>query len=107
MIFGQTEPIIEIAKRAKKKIIIQINRANPKAKLMKKTYAYIKELGMEKTNTLIGHRQIFVASMGEGKTVIEKQRTGKAAQEIEELSKEIYSNIALIFIFYICFIYYK
>jgi hypothetical protein len=31
--------------------------------------------------------------MGEGKTVIEKQRTGKAAQEIEELSKEIYSTL--------------
>jgi len=85
--------LIEIAKRAKKKVVIQINRANPRAKLMKKTYAYIKDLGMEKTNTLIGHRQTFVASMGEGKTVIEKQSKGKAAQEIEKLSSEIYSTL--------------
>ena len=91
--FWATEPIIEIAKRAKKKVVIQINRANPRAKLMKKTYAYINDLGVKKTNTLIGHRQIFIASMGEGKTVIEKQRKGKAAQEIEELSKEIYSTL--------------
>ena len=91
--FWATEPIIEIAKRAKKRIVIQSNRANPRAKLMKKTYAYIKDLGMEKTNTLIGHRQIFVSSMGEGKTVIEKQRKGKAAQEIAELSSEIYSTL--------------
>ena len=91
--FWATEPIIEIAKRAKKRIVIQINSANPRAKLMKKTYAYIKDLGMEKTNTLIGHRQIFVASMGEGKTVIEKQKKGKAAQEIAELSSEIYSTL--------------
>ncbi len=91
--FWATEPIIEIAKRAKKKIVIQINRANPRAKLMKKTYDYINDLGMKKTNTLIGHRQIFVASMGEGKTVIEKQRKGKAAQEIAELSSEIYSTL--------------
>jgi len=48
---------------------------------------------MEKTKTLIGHRQIFVASMGEGKTVIEKQKKGKAAQEIAELSREIYSTL--------------
>ena len=60
---------------------------------MKKTYDYINDLGMKKTNTLIGHRQIFVASMGEGKTVIEKQRKGKAAQEIAELSSEIYSTL--------------
>ena len=91
--FWATEPIIEIAQRAKKRIVIQINRANPRAKLMKKTYAYIKDLGMEKTNTLIGHRQIFVASMGEGKTVIEKQKKGKAAKEIAELSSEIYSTL--------------
>ena len=91
--FWATEPIIEIAKRAKKRIVIQINRPNPRAKLRKKTYAYIKDLGMEKTNTLIGHRQIFVSSMGEGKTVIEKQRKGKAAQEIAELSSEIYSTL--------------
>ena len=91
--FWATEPIFEIAIRAKKRIVIQINRANPRAKLMKKTYAYIKDLGMEKTNTLIGHRQIFVASMGEGKTVIEKHKKGKAAQEIAELSSEIYSTL--------------
>ena len=65
--FWATEPIIEIAKRAKKKVVIQINRANPRAKLMKKTYAYIKDLGMEKTNTLIGHRQIFCIFNGRGK----------------------------------------
>jgi len=91
--FWATEPIIEIAKRAKKKIVIQINRANPRSKLMKKTYDYINDLGMKKTNTLIGHRQIFIASMGEGKTVIEMQRKGKAAQEIAELSSEIYSTL--------------
>ena len=50
--FWATEPIIEIAKRAKKKIVIQINRANPRAKLMKKTYAYIKDLGVEKNEYL-------------------------------------------------------
>ena len=48
---------------------------------------------MNKTNTLIGHRQIFVASMGEGETVIKKQRKGKAAKEIAELSSEIYSTL--------------
>ena len=51
--FWATEPIIEIAKRAKKKIVIQINRANPRAKLMKKTYDYIKDLGMEKTKFVL------------------------------------------------------
>ena len=38
---------------------------------------------------LIGHRQIFVASMGEGKTVVEKQRKSKAVEEIKSISNQI------------------
>ena len=87
--FWATEPIIEIAKRAKKKIVIQINRANPKAKLMSKTHEYIKSINVKSTDTLIGHRQIFVASMGEGKTVVEKQRKSKAVEEIKSISNQI------------------
>ena len=41
------------------------------------------------TDTLIGHRQIYVASMGEGKTVVEKQRKSKAVDEIKKLSEQI------------------
>ena len=39
--FWATEPIIEIAKKAKRKILIQINRANHRSKLIDKTHEYI------------------------------------------------------------------
>ena len=87
--FWATESIIEIAKKAKRKILIQINRANHRSKLISKTHEYIKSIKVVATNTLIGHRQIFIASMGEGKTVVEKQRKSKAVQEIKEISKQI------------------
>ena len=78
--FWATEAIIEIAKKAKRKILIQINRANHRSKLVDKTHEYIKSINVKSTDTLIGHRQIFVASMGEGKTVVEKQRKSKAVE---------------------------
>ena len=91
--FWATEAIIDIAKKAKRKILIQINRANHRSKLISKTLEYIENLKIKATNTLIGNRQIFVASMGEGKTAIEKQRTGKAVAEIKNISNQILLEI--------------
>ena len=87
--FWATEAIIEIAKKAEKKIFIQINRANQRSKLVKKTHEYIKSINVKSTNTLIGHRQIYASSMGEGKTAIEKQRKSNAVEEIKKLSEQI------------------
>ena len=87
--FWATEAIIEIAKKAKRKVLIQINRANHRSKLISKTHEYIKSINVKSTDTLIGHRQIFVTSMGEGKTVVEKQRKSKAVEEIKSISNQI------------------
>ena len=87
--FWATEAIIDIAKKAEKKIFIQINRANERSKLVKKTHEYINTINVKSTNTLIGHRQIYASSMGEGKTAIEKQKKSNAGEEIKKLSEQI------------------
>ena len=87
--FWATEAIIDIAKKAEKKIFIQINRANERSKLVKKTHEYIKSINVKSTNTLIGHRQIYASSMGEGKTAVEKQKKSNAVEEIKKLSEQI------------------
>ena len=91
--FWATEAIIEIAKKAKRKILTQINRANHRSKLIQDTYEYIKSINVLSTNTLLGHRQIFVSSMGEGRTVVEKQRKGKAIEEIKGITNKIISEL--------------
>ena len=85
--------IIDIAKKAKRKILIQINRANHRSKLISQTLEYIKTLNVKATNTLIDHRQIFFSSMGLGKTAVEKQRSGKAIEEIKNISNQILLEI--------------
>ena len=87
--FWATEAIIEIAKKAKKKILIQINRANRRSKLISKTNEYINSINVAATKTIIGHRQIYASSMGEGKTAVEKQKKSSAVEEIKELSGQI------------------
>ena len=83
--FWATGAIAEIAKQAKKKILVQINRSNQRSKLINKTKDFIKSLDLSSTKIIIGNRQIYTSSMGEGKTAVEKQKKGNAIEEIKNL----------------------
>ena len=87
--FWATGAIVEIAKKANKKILVQINRSSQRSKLMNKTNDFIKSLDLNSTKTIIGNRQIYTSSMGEGKTAVEKQKKGTAVEEIKNLSEQI------------------
>ena len=91
--FWATEAIVEIAKKVSKKILIQINRANQRSKLISKTNEYIKSINISSTNTIIGNRQIYTSSMGEGKTAVEKQKKSNAVEEIKKLSDQILEEL--------------
>ena len=91
--FWATGAIVEIAKKANKKILIQINRSNQRSKLISKTNDFIKSLNLSATKTIIGNRQIYASSMGEGKTAVEKQKKSHAVEEIKQLSEQILSEI--------------
>jgi chromosome partitioning protein len=91
--FWATGAIVEIAKKANKKILIQINRSNQRSKLITKTNDFIKSLDLLSTDTIIGNRQIYASSMGEGKTAVEKQKKGSAVEEIKNLSEQILSEL--------------
>ena len=93
--FWATESIIELAKREKKEILILINRANAKSKLIKEAVKFVKDMEVKKAKTILGNRQIFVSSMGLGLTVVEKQRTGKGCLEMLSFAKEIKSLLQI------------
>jgi len=91
--FWATGAIVEIAKKANKKILVQINRSNQRSKLISKTNDFIKSLNLSSTKTIIGNRQIYTASMGEGKTAVEKQKKSNAVEEIRQLSEQVLLEI--------------
>jgi chromosome partitioning protein len=91
--FWATGAIVEIAKKANKKILAQINRSSQRSKLIDKTKDFIKSLDLQSTETIIGNRQIYTSSMGEGKTAVEKQRKGNAVDEIKRLSGQILNQL--------------
>ena len=87
--FWATEAIIDIAKKAQKKVLIQINRANQRSKLINKTPEYINRIKVAATGIIIGNLQIYPWSMGAGKTAVEKQKQSKAVEEMKKLSEQI------------------
>ena len=87
--FWATGAIVDIAKKANKKILAQINRSSQRSKLINKTNDFIKSLDLTSTKTIIGNRQIYTSAMGEGKTAVEKQKKGNAVEEIKNLSEQI------------------
>ena len=91
--FWATGAIVEIAKKANKKILAQINRSSQRSKLIDKTKDFIKSLDLQSTDTIIGNRQIYTSSMGEGKTAVEKQRKGNAVDEIKKLLGQILNQL--------------
>ena len=91
--FWATGAIVDIAKKANKKILAQINRSSQRSKLINKTKEFIKSLDLDSTETIIGNRQIYTSSMGEGKTAVEKQKKGNAVDEIKNLSEQILNQL--------------
>ena len=64
MDFWATESIIELAKREKREILILINRANAKSKLIQEAHKFVNKMNVKKAKTILGNRQIFVSTMG-------------------------------------------
>ena len=91
--FWATGAIVDIAKKENKKILAQINRSSQRSKLINKTKEFIKSLDLDSTETIIGNRQIYTSSMGEGKTAVEKQKKGNAVDEIKNLSDQILNQL--------------
>ena len=91
--FWATGAIVDIAKKANKKILVQINRSNQRSRLISKTNDFIKSLNLSSTKTIIGNRQIYASSMGEGKTAVEKQKKSNAIEEIKNLSEQVLSEV--------------
>ena len=89
--FWATESIIDLAQREKKKILVVINRANAKSRLLNEAKQFISKMKVDQSNTIIGNRQIFISSMGLGLSAIEKQKSGKGSTEISSLTSEVLS----------------
>jgi chromosome partitioning protein len=69
--------------------LLVINRVTQRARITTEMIAAIHALGCVAANSQLGNRVGFAASMGQGRTVLELEPAGKAAQEVDALVEEI------------------
>ena len=69
--------------------IIVLNRVPPRGRLTGEMIAAIEEFGGDIAESTLGNRILYASCLGEGLTVMDKARTGKAALEVDALAKEI------------------
>ncbi len=84
-----TRPTLELAAGEERPALLVLNRVPPRAKLTEEMLAEVSDLGGQVAQARIGNRVVFAAALAEGRAVGEVQPSGKAAQEIAALAREI------------------
>lgn len=88
-----TSPTLDMAISEDKAVLTVLNRASERMKITGDTRAALAEVGGEQATTTLGNRVLYAQVMNTGHSVIEKQKTGPAAQEINQLVSEIEDKI--------------
>jgi chromosome partitioning protein len=84
-----TKPTLDLAKAEKRAVLLVLNRVPPRGKVADLIIGKAGEMGVAVALTSVGNRTGFVAAMMEGRGLLEVERKGRGAEEMEELAAEI------------------
>ena len=84
-----TEPTLGLVSSTGSKAIIVLNRVPPRARLTAEVEAALREFSAEIATARLGNRVTFAEAIGRGSGAIECRPSGKAAQEVQALEKEL------------------
>ncbi len=84
-----TEQTLRIAESERTPALLVLNRVPPRAALTGEMIDAIGDWGTPLAIARIGNRTAFAASMGQGRTVLESEASGKAAAETLALLREV------------------
>ncbi|MBO0345018.1 ParA family protein [Roseibium sp. CAU 1637] len=87
-----TDQTLRLADREDTPAVLVFNRVPPRAALTGEMTEAIAKAGFESLSAKLGNRTAFASSMGKGLTVVETESSGKAAQEVDALLKELFSR---------------
>lgn len=84
-----TRPTLDLAAREGKPVLIVFNRVPARANLTDEMLAEAKAYGVKLARTRVGNRVLFAGALNEGLTAGEMAPSGRAANEIERLAREV------------------
>lgn len=84
-----TEATLGLAEKERVGSVMVLNRVPPRARLTDEIAAALVEFGAPLAATRLGNRIAFAESIGQGRTVLETQPSGAAAEEARALAQEL------------------
>ena len=94
MDFWATKPTLDLARKEKRPALLVLNRIPPRGRLADELIAKAGELGADVAAARIGNRVGYPDAMMQGLSVVEVNRSGRAAKEIDALAEEILRRAA-------------
>lgn len=88
-----TEGVLDLAQREKAEVMVVLNRAKAGTKVAEAVDKSLRELGVTRAKTVLGHRVAFPETMGIGKAVMERGK-GAWTDEIDALTTEVEKRLA-------------
>jgi len=83
-----TEGVLDIAEREDANVLVVLNRAKSGTRVTADVDSTLKDLGVKRAKSVLGHRVAFPETMGIGKGVMERGK-GAWSEEFEALTKEV------------------
>lgn len=87
-----TEGVLEMAAREKAEVMVVLNRAKAGTRVAQDVDRTLRELGVERAKTTIGHRVAFPETLGVGQGVLERGK-GAWGDEIVALTLEVVGRL--------------
>ncbi|MFD1694677.1 ParA family partition ATPase [Roseibium aestuarii] len=88
-----TDQTLRLAERENTPAVLVFNRVPPRAALTLEMTEAIAKHGFQALGARLGNRTAFAASMGQGRTVMETDPSGKAAAEMTALLQELATRL--------------
>ncbi|MEM9971690.1 MAG: ParA family partition ATPase [Pseudomonadota bacterium] len=83
-----TEGVLDLAVREKAETLVVLNRAKAGTRVAEDVDVALKELGVKRAKTVLGHRVAYAETLGQGRGVLERSK-GPWTEEITALAKEV------------------
>lgn len=83
-----TEGVLDMAEREGAKVMVVLNRAKMGTKVTEDVDKALRDLGVKRSKTTVGHRVAFPETMGIGKAAMERGK-GLWTDEIDALTREV------------------
>ena len=87
-----TEGVLDLAERERAATMVVLNRAKAGTRVAEDVDAALRELGVTRAKTVLGHRVAYAETLGQGRGVLERGK-GPWTGEIEALASEVWSAL--------------